>query len=427
MTGAQFTLLGLALAVGLVVRRGIADYRVPLSTSYAKDLRSFRSNWSKLRVALAAFVFISAPVGFSWIGLGRAHLPNKFIPGLPLSNFWLQVLCFAGIYAIGALGLNLLIGYTGQISLAQAFFIGVGAYSIGYFGKDLTLFGDKPLPFPVWLTIAVLLGAALSALIGPFALRLRGQYLAVVSIGLVVAGEWLFADVFTWITDGLQGRSDMPAAALTIWPGKTMSFSVIDAPNGDADFFGYTFSKDAAYFWLIWAFVAVCVVVAANLMKTRHGRAMMAVRDRDLSAEIIGVKQAYTKVWAFALCGGMAALAGALYSSYFSFVQPISFNNAYSIQFVAMIIVGGVGTLPGSVLGAIAIALIERLLERYDWVVSWIPVLQTDPAGSGMTLPRFIKILFGVLIITFLMFFPRGLNGLWEKLKHYFRTWPFST
>ena len=426
MTGAHLTLLALGAIVGFLLRQGLIDYRHRAASTYAADSRIFRGNWAKVRMAALALLFVSAPVGMSWIGVGGAHVPHAFVPGLPLSNFWLQVLVFAGIYAIGAIGLNLLIGFTGQISLAQAFFIGFGAYAIGYFGMDITPFGDHPLPFPLAALLVVVLGAVLSALVGPFALRLRGQYLAVVSIGLVVAGEWLFADVFTWITKGNTGRPNFPPASITIWPGKTMSFSVLDAPGGDADFFGYTFSKDAAYFWLVWACVAVVTLVSTNLIRSRNGRAMMAVRDRDLSAEIIGVRQAYTKIWAFAICGAFAALAGVLYGSYFSFVQPSNFSNAYSIQFVAMIIVGGVGSIRGSIFGALAIAMLERLIERYVWLVDWLPFLQTNNAASGMTVPRFIKVIFGLLIILFLMFFPLGLNGLWERAKRYFRTWPFS-
>jgi branched-chain amino acid transport system permease protein len=440
MTGAHYTLIGLALVVGVVIWRARIDARTRLSTTYEHSLRPFRSNWSKVRLLLMGVIFISLPgssgqvgkddyvpaIGFSWIGIGKYHLPKTLIPGLPLPERWVHVLCLAGIYAIAATGLNLLIGFTGQISLAQSFFIGVGAYSIGYFGSDLK-FNGKPMPFLLWLTIAVALGAGLSALIGPFALRLRGQYLAVVSIGLVVAGEWLFADVFTWITRGPAGRNDLPSASLTIWPGKTITFSQADSAGGVGDFFGFTFGKDAGYFWLIWAFVAVCALIAFNLLRSRQGRAMMAVRDRDLSAEIIGVKQAYTKVWAFAICGGMASLAGALYGSWNNFVQPDNFNTAYSIVFVAIIIVGGVSSVSGPIYGAVAIALLKPMLQRYDWLVGKIPFIEKKPENPGMTIDRFTSVIYGVLIILFLMFFPRGLTGLWERMKKYFATWPFSS
>ncbi len=426
MTGAVYTLIGLLAVGALLVWRGRADARVRLASSYNESLRPFRNNWTKFRLMLLTFLYVSLPIGFSWIGIGKLHAPNALIPGLPLAGRWMQVLCLAGIYAIGATGLNLLIGFTGQISLAQSFFIGVGAYSIGYFGSDLK-FGGKPMPFLLWLLIAVALGAGLSALIGPFALRLRGQYLAVVSIGLVVAGEWLFSDVFTWITRGPAGRNDLPSASLTIWPGKTMAFSVADAPGGDGDFFGYTFAKNAGYFWLIWAFVAICALISFNLLRSRQGRAMMAVRERDLSAEIIGVKQAYTKVWAFAICGGMAALAGALYGSWNNFVEPANFSTSYSIVFVAIIIVGGVSSVSGPVYGALAIAFLKPLLQRYDWLIGKIPFIETQPEKPGLTVDRFTNVIYGVLIILFLMFFPRGLAGLWDRTKKYFATWPFSS
>ncbi len=424
-------MMALGAVIAFVVVACLRDHRVRMSTSYSTDMRLFRSNWSKGAILVGLLLFVSVPAGFSWIGYGGAHLPAKLIPGLPMSDFWLSVMCFAGIYALGALGLSLLIGFTGQISIGQSFFVGLGAYSVGYFGKDWTPFGDKPLPFLAWFLIAGFLGAAISALVGPFALRLRGHYLAVISIGLVITFEWLANFPFKSITKGSGGRNDLPPAALTIWPGKTIYFSVPDADRGAGDLFGFTWSKEAMHFWLIWATVIIGLIVAKNVVRSRQGRAMMAVRDRDLSAEAIGVSQAYTKVWAFALSGAYAAFAGALYASFYSYAKPDTFGGpsglAFSIQFVVMIIIGGSGSLLGPVLGGVAVAALDFLIERFHWVVDWMPFVQENPAARGMTVPRFVKVLQGLIIIVFLMFAPQGINGLWQKTKRYLSTWPFSS
>ena len=431
MPGSILTIMFIGAVIAFVVVAAARDHRLRMATSYPADMRLFRSNWTKAALVGAGFLYVSVPAGFSWIGHGSVHLPNKLIPGLPMSDFWLSVMCFAGIYSLGALGLTLLIGFTGQVSIGQSFFVGLGAYSVGYFGKDWTPFGDRPLPFLVWFLIAGLLGAVFSAMVGPFALRLRGHYLAVVSIGLVITFEWLANFPFESITKGTGGRNDLPAATLTIWPGKTIYFSVPEAEKGAGDLFGYTWSKEATHFWLIWAVVIIGLIIAKNVTRSRQGRAMMAIRDRDLSAEAIGVSQAYTKVWAFALAGGFAACAGALYASYYSYAKPDTFGGpsglAFSIQFVVMIIIGGSGSLAGPVLGGVAVAALDFVIERFHWLVDWLPFVQSNPAARGLTVPRFIKVLQGLIIIIFLMFAPLGINGLWQRIKKYFSTWPFST
>ena len=203
-----------------------------------------------------------------------------------------------------------------------------------------------------------------------------------------------------------------------------LNFSVKE--TGESDFFGFLFRRNQGYFWLIWAFVLISVVAAKNLVRTRQGRAMQSVRDRDLSAEVIGVNLARTKTMAFAVSGALAALSGALYGSYLQSVTPEFFNLGLSIQYVAMIIVGGVGTVFGSVVGAISVGSIERLIDRFRWLFQWIPFLNLSPSGRGITLQNFVRMVFGGFIISFLMFFPLGIAGLWHRIKRYFQTWPFS-
>ncbi len=441
MSGAVITLVFLAVALAAITLWARRDARHRLVTSYASDLRTLRSNWAKLGLVVAALVYVSAPIGFSWIGYRGLHLPGQMIPGLALTNLGLSLLNFAGIFAIGTLALNLLTGYAGQVSLGHATFIGAGAYAAGYFGQDLTVRG-RHLPFLVWLLLAGLVGALIATAVGPFALRLRGDYLAVITVGMLVFAEHIF-NAWSDITGGTPGRSNLPQPSLTIWPGKTITFTV--PGSNDADLFGFSYRRDQAFFWLIWAFVALAAIVAYNVTRTRQGRAMMAVRDRDLSAEAIGVNIASTKIRAFALCGGLAGVAGALYGSQIQSVTPEFFDLKLSIQYVAMMVVGGSGTILGSILGAVAIIGVERFTDRFKWIFTlpgvrnvlfFVSTSSNEQATTSglrgfidrmqIQLPNFVRLLYGLLIVVSLVFFPNGIAALWGRVKRYFARWPFA-
>lgn len=423
MSGGLLTLLALAVvAAGLVfwAKRDLAN---PLVVNYAQEHRRFRTLGSKVGLSLFALLLVSAPVGFSWIGVGKVHLPHALLPGLPLNEKWLYVGILAAVYCIGAIGMNLLIGNTGQVSLGHSGFIALGAYSTGYFGVDFKPFGHH-IPSLLWLVIAAILGAVIGAVIGPFALRLRGNYLAMVSILLVVGAQHV-AKNWTSLTGGdAAPRNDLPAFSLTVWPGKTVLFK----DGSDSNFFDHFFpTSTAAYFWLAWGVAIVAIILGRNILRGRQGRAMMAVRDRDLSAEIIGVRQMYTKTWAFAISGGFAALAGAVYASYLGTVQPASFALDFSILFIVMIVIGGVGSVYGSVLGAIAVAVLKDVIDSSKGILQHIPGIQLDPAKNGVTLDILSSLIYGFLLIMFLMFVPTGLAGLWARMRRYFASWPFAS
>ena len=427
MSGAVLTLLIVAASVVAMVAWARHDASVRFVSTYADDHRRFKTTGSKVGLIVGVLTFVSAPIGFSWLGIGSLHLPNQLVPGLPMNEKWLTTFVYAGVYALGAIGLNLLIGNTGQISLGHAAFISLGAYSTGYFGVDLL---DGKVPSVVWLLIAAVLGALVSAAIGPFALRLRGNYLAMVSLFLVFLAEHLAKNWESLTGGDAAPRSDLPGFLFSIVPGKSIDFKSSD--TGETVFFNnFFFNSKQGYFWLTWLVVGVVVIVARNVLRSRQGRAMMAVRDRDLSAEVIGVEQRYTKMWAFALSGACAALAGALYGSFLGNVNPSSFNLGFSINFVAMIIIGGVGSILGSVLGAIAFAAlfdaVRTLFETQTKLLKHIPGVQTDPAKRGFSASVIIDLVYGLLIVLFLRFFPLGLVGLWQRLRRWLRTFPFSS
>ena len=427
MSGAILTVLLLTASAAAMIWWARRDEARRLVTSYGADHRRFRTTGSKVGLVVGALTFISIPIGFSWLGVGSFHLPKELIPGLPMNEKWLTTFIYAGVYALGAIGLNLLIGNTGQISLGHAAFVSLGAYSTGYFGVDVF---SGNVPSVVWLVLAAVLGALISAVIGPFALRLRGNYLAMVSLFLVFLADHV-AKNWESITGGdVAPRTDLPGFHFSPFPGKLIEFKSKD--TSETVFFNnFFFNAKQGYFWLVWAVVLLVVLLARNLLRSRQGRAMMAVRDRDLSAEVIGVEQRYTKTWAFAVSGACAALAGAIYGSFLGNVNPSSFNLSFSINFVAMIIIGGVGSLLGSVLGAIAFAVffdaIKTLFETQQKLLQHLPGVQTDPAKRGFTFLVFTDFFYGLLIVLFLRFFPLGLVGVWHRIRRWLRTFPFSS
>lgn len=357
---------------------------------YAQELRLFKSRPMKIAMVVLLVVWAVAP--------------------LVLTDFWVSVLNFCGVSAIGALGLMLLTGYTGQVSLGQAFFLGTGAYVAAWFGANW----DWPLL--LWLPMAAIIGGLVGGVIGPFALRLRGQYLVIVTLGLLFVGDWLFTN-WDSVTGGGAGTSvDAPLA-----------LGPIDFAN--LNVFGIEYSRTQGVFYLIWAVAALAALIVKNIVRSRPGRALQAVRDRDLAAEVIGVSLARYKIGAFIISSALAAVGGALYGAAIQqFVSPsewgIPLGLFLSIQYLAIIIVGGLGTVFGAILGALFVGGLPRLVERFS---SSIPGVSTGPSDDGfITVFALNQMIFGALIVLFLALEPRGLAALWMRLKAYFKAWPFS-
>lgn len=360
----------------------MANYR--LTTEYRHDQRLFRTPLAKAGMAGLALVYLAAP----------------FI----LDGFWMTVLIQAGIASIGALGLNLLLGYTGQLSLGHAFFYGVGAYGAQVFG------GRFGLPFPLWLVAAASVGGLIGGDVGPLALRLRHQYLAIVSLALLFVGNHIFEN-WSSVTGGLTGTAVKAPVAL----------GGIDISS--LRLFGVGLSRNQGWLWFVWAVAAILALAARNIVRTRPGRALQAIRDRDLAAEVIGVSQIQYKVGAFVVSSGYAACAGALYAAYARYVSPLDFTLFLSIQFLAMIVVGGVGSVAGSILGALFLTALPRVVEAAS---AGLPFVAQRTGEGGITVSTLNTALFGLLIVIFLLAEPLGLIELWRRAKRYFASWPFS-
>lgn len=355
----------------------------------AQDLRIFGSRSALAAAAVAAAVVLSVPW---WIE----------------DDFWLTVLGNAGVFAIGAIGLNILTGYTGQVSLGHGAFILIGSYSAAYFGAD------RGWPLPLWLLAATAVAAFVGAVIGPFALRFRGNYLAVVTLAMVFI-VFHFQKNWESVTGGDNGKS---LSGTKLWFG-------IDF--GGPSIFGKQMSREQGLFLLAWILVGLVALLAKNLVRTRPGRALQAIRDRDVAAEVIGVNVARYKVASFAISSGIAGLAGGLAAVQLRFLSPgkdPSEPLLLSIRYIAIIVVGGVGTIVGSIVGALFLGplpeFIEEFSEKINFTVPIIdePLLKETATSDGLLTNAVLsEILFGGLLVVFLMFQPHGVVGLWQRLK----------
>lgn len=327
----------------------------------------------------------------------------SFIVPFMLTDDLLQVLTLGMISAVGAIGLNLVTGYAGQVSLGHAFFIGIGAYTGAVLGgdPDASVLGYG-LPMWIWLPAAGVVAAVAGLVVGPLAVRLRGLYLAIVTLGLVFLGDHIFRE----------------ARGITGGPG-------VGRRGAELELFGIDFasmepiegiSRNQAQFFLALVFLIIFAVLGRNIARSGVGRAFGAVRDRDVAAAVIGVDLTKYKVMAFAMSSFFAGVTGALYYAVIGVFEPGAFSLLLSIQYIAMVLIGGVATISGSIMGAMFIALLPRMSEFFAHYV---------PAGL-LNVFELEAILYGVLIIVFLIFEPRGLFGIWTRIRNYWKGWPFS-
>jgi branched-chain amino acid transport system permease protein len=297
---------------------------------------------------------------------------------------------FVVIAAIGATGLNVLTGYAGQISLGHAFFLAVGAYTGAKLGEDIGWSAA------LWIPAAGVVAGLFGALVGPVALRLRGLYLAIVTLGLLFIGQHWFFNAES-LTGGPQGRTFPPVVIgpFDFTPGQVLQLG------------GLSIDHNGLYYYLALALLAVATAFAWNVRRTRAGRAMVAVREREIAAAVMGVDVRRVKIAAFTASAFLAGVSGALYASYLSFAQPGEWSLLLSIQFIAAVIVGGMGTVAGPILGSAVVFALPTLLGN-------LPFLPEEGSG-GVSVTDLSSIAYGLLIVAFLVLEPRGLVGLAER------------
>jgi branched-chain amino acid transport system permease protein len=328
-----------------------------------------------------------SPTARRWI---LAFLLALFALPLWGTDYMLAMACIIGIHVIATVGLNITTGNTGLISLSHGAFLGVGCYTVAWLAK-------QGVPFYIALPSAGLLTALIGVFVGLPSLRVKGLYLAIATLAAHFILTFIFRE---WepVTGGVPGTR-IPRAEL----------------------FGFEFAGDRRNFYLIFVCALVLALAARNLARTYVGRAFVAVRDRDISAEILGVHLLRTKLLAFAIGAFYAGIAGGLLGYFYGAITPEYFSLTLSIFYLAAVIVGGLGTVLGSVFGALFMTFVPEVLRLVAHASS-----QWFPGVAGLLLPMG-QVVFGLLIIFFLVFEPHGLAAIWSRVRRTFHLWPFRT
>jgi branched-chain amino acid transport system permease protein len=315
-----------------------------------------------------------------WYGLLMAALVAA--PLLP--EYLLSQLTFILIYGIVGLGLMLLAGYTGLFSIGHAAFFGVGAYA------QAVLTG-RGWPFPLALLTGTVLSAATGIVVGLPALRVKGIYLgiATLSFGFIVA------EVFArWesVTGGNAGKT-------------------VGAPK----MFGWTADSGPSFYYLCLVLAVVCTLACLNLLRSPTGRAFVAIRDSEISAQSMGIHLARYKTLSFAISAALAGIGGALYAHQIRFLSPDQFDIVQSIDLLLMVVIGGLGSIHGAFLGAIfLIGLPQAIGAVKDYL----------PPGIGQA-PGLKAVVYGTVLVAVVLFEPLGLYGRWLKVRTYLQLFPF--
>ena len=326
---------------------------------------------------------------------------------------WLFISAIILVFAVGALGLNVLTGYTGQVSLGHAFFIAVGVYTGAVMGGANTAGGARGYGLSAWLWIpaAGVVAALCGLVIGPTALRLRGLYLAIVTIGVVFIGQHIWLN-FPAVTGGAPGRA-LPSVRFGSFDFAKQQDIAGFTPSG-----GPSNTPYALMYYLALGILALAMLFVWNVSRTRLGRALQAVRERELVASLVGVDVARTKIAAFAISSFLAGVAGALYAPLIQYAQPNpqTWDLILSIQFVAIIIVGGIGTVWGAVLGSIFVGALPVALSDYaDQVPGGF--ISTGTGSGVINAGDAAAVAYGLLIILFLVAEPRGVVGIAARIR----------
>jgi len=309
-----------------------------------------------------------------------------------VDSFWLSTLNRTFIILIAVLGLNIVLGYCGQISLAQAAFMAVGAYAC-------TILMQHSIPFLVAMPCAALICSVMGIIFGAPSLRVKGFYLVLSTLAAHFIIVFLILRPLDPITNGFNGL-------LTV----------------RANIAGLVFNTDFKLYYLIFACAAIMLFFNANLARTKIGRAFVAIRDNDLAAEVMGINVFYYKLLAFAISAFYAGIAGSLFAVFQRTVHPDYFTLGDSIWYIAVVLVGGLGTMMGAILGTIFMQSLKVGLTIST------PFLEANlPFLHGQTWAALLAISVGLVIVLFLIFEPRGLDHRWVMIKNWYRQWPFSS
>lgn len=317
------------------------------------------------------------------------------VPWVVQSDLWMGVGIFALIAAVGALGMQVITGFAGQISMGHAVFMAIGAYTSAWLGVD------EGLPVWVWLPAAALVAGLAGAVVAPAAVRIRGLYLAVATLALIFIGTYVW-ETWTSLSGGVNGRAAAPVEI----GGQNLLDGVW---SGGQE----VLTPFQAWWYFALAVLLIVTVLTWNLKRSRLGRAFMAVRDRDIAAGVAGIPVTRTKVVAFVISSAFAGVSGALLVSYMGYFTPSQWTMMVSVDFIAMVVIGGMGTVAGAILGAF---FIKAMPEMVNAVSPYLPFVSKDAsADGGVTAPLLSQFLYGFVIVLVLIFEPKGLVALFKR------------
>ena len=338
--------------------------RFIFKTSYAQDIRLAKHGGHVFWYGLLVLLLVGAP----WL----------------VPEYWLAQLTFILIYGIAGLGLMLLSGFTGQFSIGHAAFLGVGAYT-----QAVTT--NMGLPFPFALALAGLLSAAVGVVVGLPALRVKGIYLGIATLafGFIIEEGFARWDSVTGGNSGIRIKSP--------------------------DILGWTLSSGEEFYLLCLVIAVAATLGILNLLRSSTGRAFVAIRDSEISAQSMGINLARYKTLSFAISAALAGFAGALYAHKLHFISPDQFSILQSIDLLLMVVIGGLGSVHGAFLGAIFLIAMPQLISLSKGYL---------PEAIGQA-PGLQGLVYGLVLIAFVLFEPQGLYGRWLKVRTYLQTFPF--
>lgn len=359
--------------------RPCGDFRTSYGADQTITVDKAARNWSIGLVILIAMLPLPTILNLGF-DLVDAYIVNLMIQ-----------ICYLGI---AALGLNILVGFTGQISIGHAVFFGFGAFASPF------IFSHTGLPVLVCIPLAGLMTAAVGLIFGVPAARIKGLYLAIATL----AAQFILEDFFaraSWFTGGVAGAMAEPVTIL-----------------------GHAIFLDHEYFYIALGFTIVMYLLATNLMRTRDGRALIAVRDHYLSAEIMGINLTKYRILSFGIGSFYAGVGGAIYAHYLGFVSIEAFNILLSIQFLGMIIIGGLGSIIGTLMGTAFMVLLPEVMNAGARALQGSVVDQLLNLQTSINFLREMAI--GAAIVLFLIFEPDGLAHRWRMIRASFKLYPFS-
>lgn len=358
--------------------------RLPSGTyheTYSQDHAWWQTRFVKLRMLLLVAMLFALP---------------KIVGGYELS-----IANRIGYTVLGALGVQLLIGFAGQLTLGHMAFIAVGSYASALFtlrvNEAFPVLGQLGITYPLSMIVAMVAAGLWSVLFGLPSARVKGFYL----IMTTMAAQFITVDfIITHYISRIGGRE--------------MSFSL---PPGTIRFGPFNVRGDTEAYYLMLVLVILCLLVVGNLMRTRVGRAWIAIRDNDIAAEVLGVNVVRYKLLAYFVAGALAGVAGSYWNSTLFAVSPEHFSFGESLWLVGVVLIGGIGSNYGTIFGAIYLTLLSEFLQ---------PILQPILPDLALKTAHVKDIVFGLSICIFLLLEPKGLAYRWQRIKDYIHLWPFS-